>query len=218
MPARRKGNLPAGVRATIDGTGRRFGTVDIVTLAVFYVPELSPKGPGPWTGEADKIAWIDPVTGMNCIIRRSIQGHLCGYVAVEADHPLYGCEADGLPFDPELKVHGRVSYAQACEHLRPIAKSVWRKPPTADAGTAWWLGFECNLASDDLPGRPSRLTGDEHAPSFRDHRDGDVPIPVYRSEAYVYHGCVSLAAQLDAIADGAPKLVVSSIPEPEADR
>ncbi|MGI4879646.1 MAG: hypothetical protein ACRYG4_19395 [Janthinobacterium lividum] len=63
-----------------------------------------------------------------------------------------------------------------------------------------------------------RLTGDERAPSFRDQWDDNVPIPVYRSEAYVYRECVSLAAQLDAIADGAPKPVVSSTPEPGDDR
>ena len=208
----------ASARIEIDGTARRFGSVEVVPLTVFHVPELRPGVPGPWNGEADKIAWTDPATGMACIIRRSVDGHLCGFVAVEPEHPLYGYEADGLPQEQALTVHGGVSYAQACEHRRPIARSVWRRPPTPGAPPAWWFGFECNLFSDEVPGRQLRLTGHEHAPLFRDHRDGNVPIPVYRSEAYVYRGCVSLAAQLDAIAGGAPKPVVSSIPEPEDDR
>lgn len=234
MPSRKKGLVPAVVRATIDGTGRRYGTVDIVTLAVFHVPELSPKRPGPWTGEAEKIAWIDPATGMNCIIRRSAYGHLCGYVAVEPGHPFYGFGADALPRDPGLEVHGRVAYAQACEHRRPVSTSIWRSPPTPDGPSAWWLGFECNHSFDLVPAIPragdfrssgwsngtlSGLHGDpscfnrgcacpprSSARSDGDHatRDPAGRLPAYRDEAYVYRECVHLAAQVDAVAKGLP--------------
>ena len=100
MPAGRKGGPPVvadDIRIEIDGTGRRFGSPEIASLTVYHVPDLSPKIPGPWRGEADKIAWTDPTTGMACIIRRSAHGHLCGYVAVEPEHPLYGFDADALP-------------------------------------------------------------------------------------------------------------------------
>ena len=137
MSAGRKGGPPVvadDIRIEIDGTRRRFGTPEIVPLTVYHVPDVRPQIPGPWQGEADKIAWTDPATGMACIIRRSAHGHLCGYVAVESEHPLYGVEIEALPRDPELIAPGVVSYARACEHRRPVARSVWRKP--SDAGRA----------------------------------------------------------------------------------
>ncbi|UAJ11058.1 hypothetical protein [Polymorphobacter megasporae] len=208
----------ASARIEIDGTARRFGSVEVVSLTVFHVPEVRPGVPGPWDGEADKIAWTDPATGMACIIRRSRHGHLCGYVAVEPEHPLFGYEADALPRDAALIVHGGVSYAQACEHRRPIARSVWRRPPTPDAPPAWWFGFECDQISDEVPGRSSCQTAVERRPSLRDHPGGGVHTSVYWREAEVYRECVSLAAQLDAVANGSPMPVVSTTTEPEDDR
>lgn len=127
MPAGRKGGPPVvieDIRIKIDGTRRRFGVFETAPLTVYHVPDLRPQIPGPWQGEADKIAWTDPTTGMARIIRRSAHGHLCGYVAVEPEHPLYGVEADALPRDAELIAHGAVSYTRACEHRRPVARSV----------------------------------------------------------------------------------------------
>jgi hypothetical protein len=151
MPDETNGGPPAAasVRVEIDGTARRFGSVEAISLTVYHIPELRPSVRRPSDGEADKIAWTDPASGMACIIRRSVHGPLCGYVAVEAEHPLYGYDADAVGL-------GGVSYARACEPRRPIAPSVSRKPPTPDAPLAWWFGFECDQRFDDAPGRASR--------------------------------------------------------------
>jgi len=238
MPTRKKSGLPAATPTELDAAARRFGILEIVPLTVYHVAKPYGRRPGPWTGEADKIAWTDPATGMPCIIRRSGYGHLCGYVAVEADHPLYGFREDALPEGLGLTVHGRVSYAWPCERNHPVATSVWRQPPSPDAGPAWWLGFECNHSFDIVPGQPSprdstaplsglairEVFGDASCgrracacPPFPMIADslsfgGGDGAPVYRDEAYVYRQCVNLAAQLDAIARGLPLPHVPSTP------
>ncbi len=77
---------PHPVARPMNGTG-----VPVRVDAVYEVRELRPSGDGPWTAEAEKIAWTDEMSGYACIIRRAPQGgHLCGYVAVPPSHPLFG--------------------------------------------------------------------------------------------------------------------------------
>lgn len=44
---------------------------------------------GPWDGEPDKKQWMDPATGLPCLIHRGPTGALCGYVGVPPGHALY---------------------------------------------------------------------------------------------------------------------------------
>jgi hypothetical protein len=55
--------------------------------------------PGPWDGEPDRDEWTDAATGYACCIRRhELFGHLCGYVRLDAGHPLHGVRySDSVP-------------------------------------------------------------------------------------------------------------------------
>lgn len=237
MPPRKLGGLPAAPTAVIDGSVRRFGTIEVVPLTVHRVPALRPLWPGPWRNEADRIAWTDPATGMACIILRSGHGHLCGYVAVEADHPLYGFNDDALPQEPPLRVHGGATYAWPCQQSAPIATSIRRTPPHPDAPPAWWFGFACHHSFDVVPGRSADAGGATSVSSrYGDRVDRDScgnrgcscpPIyhvvegpfftgaecgAVYRNEAYVYRQCAQLATQLYAVAKGLPMPDLPSSP------
>lgn len=184
--------------------------------AVYEVRELRPSGDGPWTGEAEKIAWTDEMSGYACIIRRAPQGgHLCGYVAVPPGHPLFGMDPYAF-VGLGIGVHGGLSYASECQRWEPEARSICH---VTTAGTrkmrdqaearamreqlvhanaealrhddAWWLGFECNQPGDVSPSGIGRHAHDEHL-------QGSVE-RTYKTEAFVYDECVRLAAQLKAI-------------------
>lgn len=74
--------------------------------------------------------------GLKCAVTQSSQGgHLCGYVRVPPDHPLYGVDCDHLPDD--IHAHGGVNLAkpEPCEH---------------EDGQGWWFGFDCSHGGDLL--------------------------------------------------------------------
>lgn len=97
--------------------------------------------------------------GFRCIIARMTKGHLCGYVAIPAGHPLHGHFYSGeyneqdeyMPSPVEkLTVHGGITYADS--YLGDLEKD----------GT-WWLGFDCAHRQDftyfhpyDLLGMPNK--------------------------------------------------------------
>lgn len=204
MPRKKTGGtkLPA-ITPTRDVVRPMHGGTDLVTVdAVFHVPAVHPGGIGPWTGEADKIAWTDGMSGLNCIIRRSERtGCLEAYVGVDPDHPLYGVTKGAL-VGLDLRVHGGVNYAAACQRYEPESTSICHVHEEAKRtihserphDDAWWIGFSCDQAGDLIPNGRNPLHG-------RDVTAG-VNERVYRDEAYVYHECIGLAAQLRAIADG----------------
>lgn len=182
--------------------------------AVFSVPAVHPREPGPWAREADKIAWTDPMTGLGCIIRRSPIGqHLCGYVSVPPGHPLFGRRVNTMR-DHLIGVHGGLDYSAACQAWEPEEISVCHPSegvarrlvsPTfkqkvhanevAESGDdAWWFGFSCDKADDVKPDAQARYRADQLL-------DGVVD-PTYKTEAFVYRECVRLAAQLKAIGEG----------------
>lgn len=97
------------------------------------------------------IQFDNEINGFRCVIARMPLGHLCGYVALKPNHPLYGKEYGGTydektdeytgsPVDV-LDVHGGITYSEA-ELLD--TKSV----------DTWWLGFDCAHGQDfkDIPG------------------------------------------------------------------
>ena len=204
--------------ATITSTvqHRPLAGTDIMPVEVYRVPGRQPSGDGPWSAEPDKVSWIDPATGLPCIMRRGTDGALSGYVGVGPDHPLAGVGEKALPHDPPIVVHGGVNYASPCEererdeisvcHVRvpravPSRSSAPIQPPF-DARTMvalavlpedlWWFGFSCNQPYDLVP------------------KDRGVPPlglengRIYRDEQYVVRETTNLAAQLHAIAKGLP--------------
>lgn len=51
--------------------------------------------------EPDHAQWIDPYTGLRCMVNRCDGGHLCGYVGVTEGHPLWGFEYDHQVDEPD---------------------------------------------------------------------------------------------------------------------
>lgn len=88
-------------------------------------------GKGPWLREPDKAQWIDPATGLQCLIVRKCLGFLCGYVGIPAKHPYFGRDYD----DVDVRVHGNMT----CAHGN-----------MADSGI-WWIGFDCAHCDDYIP-------------------------------------------------------------------
>jgi hypothetical protein len=168
--------------------------------AVYHVPDMKPKAAGPWRQEAEKVAWTDSETGLACIIRRDRGGHLCGFVAIGADHPLFGFDSRAIP-RALVSVHAGLNYSELCDERVPenlsICHVVGQRKMHDDK---WWLGFVCAELDDFSPGLPNRAA---------DARDLGVQ-QTYRDERYVYGQCTSLAAQLSALAAGA-----SASPDPE---
>lgn len=199
------------------------GELSVVADAVYYVGGGKAGRRDGTLGDADKIAWRDPVTGYECIIMRdSHGGYLSGYVAVPPGHPLYGFDHDAIPSELDVEVHGGLTYSSICKEgpsprgrLLNEARSICHVPPRyaaiehatdyrAGHDRAWWLGFECNHVYDVVPGDRSdrsRFLGNETGATYRD-------------EAYVYGQVVDLAAQLRAIADGGPKPARTSVQPP----
>lgn len=175
---------------------RRFGSELVAVASVFKVPDLRVREPGRWQREADKIAWQDAATGLGCIIRRSeCGGHLCGYVGVGPEHPLFGFEPRAMVADLGIHVHGGISYGEPCRE-GPEETSICHvvEPDLGDVSDLmWWLGFECNQPYDLVPGiqiRPDRHVADVST------------APVYRDEAYVFAECTKLASQLADVGRG----------------
>ena len=59
---------------------------------------------GIWQDEPDYQYWVDKETGLDClIVRQPNSGHLCGYVGVSKDHPLFGVNYSDCSL-PEARV------------------------------------------------------------------------------------------------------------------
>lgn len=180
------------------------GDAAIEPAQIYRVPERHPADYGPWDGEPDKLAWRDEPSGLACIILRSPDGTLGGYVAIAPEHPLWGFRHDALPEALGVHIHRGLDYAALCAHRDPESISIChvhegseqlgqRAMPGSDAGGGdkdWWFGFGCNKRGDLVPSGPK--------PAL--HREAG---EVYRPLAYVYRETVALARQLKAIADGA---------------
>lgn len=143
-------------------------------------------GSGPWRDELDKAVWTDPATGLDCMYRRCDDGgYLCGYVAVEAGHPLFGFSHDAIPAALEVTAHRGLNESGPCDHGHE-AKAMCHIPAAGRPEDVWWFGFKCDGLGDDKPQR--RQMGSED-------RSG-----VYRSVEYVRGQCAALAARLGEIA------------------
>lgn len=174
------------------GAGTRLIGNELVRVEqVYRVPELQPRHEGRWRSEADKIAWIDPATGLSCIIRRSsFGGSLCGFVAVGPEHGMYGRRHDAIPEAASIRVHGGLDYSEMCDEDGNEERSVCHVRVGEIHDAKWWFGFSCDHSYDVVPDLNRGLD-----PALAAE-------PVYRDERYVFEQCTGLAAQLQAIAEG----------------
>ena len=173
----------------------------------FYVDGLSRAWDGRWLGEADKLAWTEPLTGYPCIMLRAREGgFLSGFVGVPPSHSLYGVAFDEATRRERIEVHGGLTYSGRCSDgptsVRRIAQEAHRichALPRARVGEvvrvdgaheqAWWFGFDCNHKDDIVPNEPA----DAASARFRSHN------AVYRTDGFVCREIVRLAQQLAVI-------------------
>lgn len=207
---RPEASLPAGL-ISVDPITYPVASTSITALQLYHNPDRKPEGDGPWSNEADKVAWIDSETGMSCIMLRQKDGTISGYVGVDPKHPLFGFEADAVPLDIANVPHGGVTYSKPCEVNRfervlsgkqreerytichvtmvRVIKEYETVQTTQNEfhEDIWWLGFDTNHPGDLTPNRISQQ-----------HR-GDI----YRDQAFVYENCIALARKLKAVGDDA---------------
>lgn len=150
--------------------------------------ERAEWGPGPWQDEPDKISWTDNATGRPCLIVRNRLGGLCGYVAVDPGHPLHGADYE----QPDVDVHGGLTYANACEETDTEAEGICHVPSAGAPTDVWWFGFDCVHSGDLAPGMAAIS------------RHSGLGVGIYRNDTYrdvpyVVREVEGLAQQLAAV-------------------
>lgn len=130
--------------------------------AYFDVVDRTGWDEGPWNDEPDKLVWVDPATGLDCMIKRNNMGALCGYVGVPPSHPWHGRGYDECTMDcgeewcnhsagSKISVHGGLTYADACMEGDP-ATSICHVAQEGREEDVWWFGFDCAHSMDVVPG------------------------------------------------------------------
>lgn len=140
-----------------------------------------------WENEGKAYSFIDEETNYGCYIyRHPRMGHLCGYVDIPADHPLFGIDYRNNIFDMvigNLEVHGGITFTGRLENFYNNKEL----PSYLDELHDWLIGFDCNHVNDYAPFRPY---DDSMLIAFdREYRDAD----------YVANECKKLAKQLKAL-------------------
>ena len=108
-------------------------------------------GDGQWQAEPDKVQWTDKETGMPCLaVRNGTSGHWCGYVGVEAWHPLFKVHYDEAYDRLDCNVHGGLTFSESCEH-GPEDRAICHVPEPGQSDDVWWFGFDCNHSDDLAP-------------------------------------------------------------------
>ncbi|WP_462370335.1 hypothetical protein [Oxalobacter formigenes] len=95
--------------------------------------DKSKWGDGPWMSEPDYEKWTDAATGLECLIRRSVTGALCGYVKIPEDNPLHNVAYQNKPLS-QILVHGGLTFAGDIEN-----------------DGQYWVGFDCAHYTDICP-------------------------------------------------------------------
>jgi len=165
-----------------------------------------------WETESDRMTWT--AHGLRCHIRRRMPTkHLCGYVAVGADHLLFGkdysdsiClpDSENMVFDPEkigvlgalcakVEKDGSVPiYALFSVHGGVTFSGVLSDMPD----DTWWFGFDAAHAGDLSPSPNPMLF-------FAQFLEGQGPFEegIYRNMAYMKGETEKLANQLASFAN-----------------
>lgn len=147
--------------------------------------DKSAWGEGAWTGEPDKVQWVDEATDLDCLVVRNRMGAWCGYVGVPPGHP-----AHGVPYDDvNVDVHGGLTFADRCNDDAREGYGICHVPAEGRPADVWWLGFDCNHAGDLAP---LTLKYAADLPHMKDD--------VYRDLGYAKRETARLAEQLAGIA------------------
>lgn len=158
----------------------------------YRTDDKSTWGPGPWQEEPDKIQWIDPATGLDCLIVRNPMGALCGYVGVLEGHPLHGLDYTIYKDNKiDLSVHGGVTFAGLCQPSPDEDAHICHVPAPGRPDSVWWLGFDCAHSGDLSPEMEAKVRHiwPERPPKPEGYHS-------YKPVAYVQKQIESLARQL----------------------
>lgn len=154
-------------------------------------------GEGPWNHEEDHAVWVDPATGLDCMINRGPAGALCGYVGVPPSNFAHGRDYQDL----NVVVHGGLTYSKACQEDGEIC----HVPEPGREHDIWWLGFDCAHFTDVMPKHDADMRALRKRDPELDAQLGrleDFPDPfprTYKDWAYVKAEIELLAAQLDIL-------------------
>lgn len=157
--------------------------------------DKSSWGDGPWQDEPDRVEFIDPTTGLTCLLLRANPrlGHWCGYVAVPPGHRLHSVDYDEAPEATHYAAHRGLTFSGPCRDRddRPKREQVCHVPAPGELDDVWWFGFDCGHGGTDyIPGlvatRPPLLDALERWPAGE----------AYRDVAYVTGRCRALAKAL----------------------
>ena len=102
---------------------------------------------GEWDEEPDKAHWIDPETGLDCLIHRGPSGGLCGYVGVPESSMFFGKDYDEV----DVSVHGGLTFADSCSGSGEDGRGICHPKEGAANEKVWWLGFDCAHYLDTCP-------------------------------------------------------------------
>jgi hypothetical protein len=154
-------------------------------------------GPGPWQDEPDKAQWIDPATGLDCLLVRNGGGALCGYVGLPPEHPWHGKDygqcltrcGDDFCYEHSpgsaVCVHGGLTFSAGCANTDDESRHICHVPLPGRPHDVWWFGFDCAHSGDESPAYArygvSIMSGE------------------YRDVEYVRGECADLARQLAAV-------------------
>jgi len=162
---------------------------------------------GPWDNEPDMLDWEH--AGLKCAIRRGPMGHLCGYVGIYKNHPLYGVDYNARSetlrdmlndmMDKPVPDRFAVLLAALAGEIDPrpdvvfevhggLTYSDWQAPEMAKDG-CWWYGFDCAHVGDLAP----------KDMNFRMEHGWELRGDTYRDIEYVKAETERLADQLAAL-------------------
>lgn len=54
----------------VSGRGYATNSGIVPAAEIYFAKDGMPREQGPWLGEADKVSWVDPATGLECIMLR----------------------------------------------------------------------------------------------------------------------------------------------------
>lgn len=104
----------------------------------------------PWKAEPNRVEWVEPTTGLPCLLLRAESGTWCGYVGVTSRCPWW--RVDYLDFASEPLVHGGVTFTGRLR--QPITEPAVLHE-LLELGLIpdelWWVGFDCNHLKDLMP-------------------------------------------------------------------
>ena len=137
--------------------------------------------PGPWDGEPDRQHFTTEYGFYGLIVRNTL-GNLCGYVAVNNDHPWHGVEYDNIEGGDGgyIDCHGGLTYSADNHKVIGIK---------GEDGL-WWVGFDCAHLGDLVPKMEGLKESDPVMASLK----GTMSSETYKDFKYV-RKCVELLAQ-----------------------